>query len=41
MKEEGVTKRCYPLLCPDGHQVKLVLALAFAFIITVIVLSTR
>jgi hypothetical protein len=41
IKEDGVARRCRPLLCPDGHQVALVLALAFVFIVVVMILSAR
>lgn len=39
VKDDYITRKCRPLLCADGHRVKVVLVLAFIFIISVMILG--
>jgi hypothetical protein len=39
LKDDKLTRKCRSLLCPDGHQVIVVLVLTFIFIMAVMVLG--
>jgi hypothetical protein len=39
IREEGVTKKCKPLSCPDGYQVELMLGIAFVLVVVIIIFS--